>query len=207
MNAEIINSDGTNIEVIRSGDAKRFQIPLNSLNKPTNKMIKAWIKAGGHLSTEFEVEVDTGKTSKTTGAEDFDDKRVNLQPIVEVTNSDTSQFSKPLKITVFFLGRLVTGSKDMYVFRKQEFDLPKLGPVSSSKLKIKPISEPYDDRGYSKFGARYLGYAWVIHEKDNKTIISSGSVPSSLTQDEKASLILAMKEKSAYDKDLTISSQ
>ncbi len=201
ITAKLVSCDGTNLKIIRESDSKRFTLPLAGLNDATKGAVKRWMGAGGNLSEIYEVTVDTGKTSRTTGTDDFDDKRVNLDPTVTVKNADSKTPSKPHQLTVMFLGRPVDSTSDIYVFRKQTFELPKIDPLTSKPFEVSPVSQAYDNRGYAKFGARYTGYVWIIHEDGNGRIIAAGSVPTSLVE-KHGEKLLEMNEEGVYNRDL-----
>lgn len=65
---------------------------------------------------------------------------------------------------VLFPGRPVDSSTDLYVFKKQQFDLELLKPMESAGFRVDEISHAYDSRGFAKFGSRYLGYAVIVHD-------------------------------------------
>ena len=41
------------------------------------------MEKGGNFRENYEISVETGKTRRKDGSEDFDDKRVNLTPTVD----------------------------------------------------------------------------------------------------------------------------
>lgn len=201
--ANLVKSDATSVDVVRISDSKTFSLPLASLDEKTRSAIGDWVKKGGNLSQAFEISMNTGKTSRTTGAEDFDDKRVNLSPIVTVKNPSSVQETKPLQMTILFFGRPVSSTTDIHVFRKQTFDLPKISPLASKDFPVDPISEPYDNRGYAQFGSRYLGYAWVVHNSTETEIVASASVPSSISS-KHGEDVLKLDAGATYTKELTL---
>lgn len=199
--ASLISANEKSVDVVRSSDRRRFTLALSDLSDETSTAIDNWIKEGGHLSQIYEVSLNTGKTARTTGREDFDDKRVNLEPVVTIGNPSPSQETKALQITVWFFGRPVDSTSNIYVFSRETLDIPQIAPQSSRSLELKRISKSYDNRGYAQHGSRYLGYAWIIHNKDESEIINANSVPSSLTS-KYGSQILQLKADSTYTKDL-----
>ncbi len=201
ITATLVSSDGTTLKFVRESDSREFTLPLATLNNATRGAVKRWMGEGGNLTEIFEVTVDTGKTRKLAGDEDFDDKRVNLSPTVTVKNADSTNQSKPLQLTILFLGRPVESTTDTYVFGKQSFTLPKIEPIGSKEFEVTPMSEPYDSRGQAKFGSRYSGYVWLIHEEDGSRIAASGSVPTSMAG-KHAEKFLELSAKGTYDRDL-----
>ncbi len=199
--ADLVACDGKTIEICRKSDSKKFTLPLSSLDEKTNTSVKTWMKKGGNLSRTFEVAVNTGKTSRTTIGEDFDDKRVNLSPVVTVKNPNSSRKTAPLEITVLFFGRPVDSTTDIHVFRKQTFELPEIEPLGTKDFPVEAISKPFDNRGYAKFGARYLGYAWIIHDSSKKDIVASTSVPSTISS-KHGETVLKLEAETTYTKDL-----
>lgn len=201
FSATLTGADSKSVDVVRSSDRKRFTLPLADLSEETRTAIAAWVEEGGHLSQIYEVSLNTGKTARTTGREDFDDKRVNLEPTVTIQNPSPSQETMSNKITVWFFGRPVDSMSDIYIFSRETLVIPKIAPQSSRDLELKRISKSYDNRGYAQHGSRYLGYAWIIHNDDETEIIDANSVPSSLTS-KYGSGILRLKADSTYTKEL-----
>ncbi len=201
LKARLVSSDGVTVEVLRDGAAAPVSLPLKQLNDATRQLVSGWVEQGGNLQEKYDLIVETGKTRKKDGTEDFDDKRVNLSPVIMVKNPDTKFETRDGSVTVLFFGRPVDSATDIFVFKKQEFDLPKLKPLETATFKMEQISQAYDSRGLAKFGSRYLGYAVLIHDAAGKKMIFSKSVPSPLATDYGLKL-LALKNDTAYDRDL-----
>ena len=180
ISARLVSSDGTNLTITRESDQKTFAIPLARLNDASQAAVKTWISQGGNLSEHYGFDVEVGKYRKTNGMDDFDDKRINLDPMVTIRNPDTQLTTHDGKMTALFLGRPVTDSSGFFVFKKVSLDLPKLEPLGSKVFPIGKFTAAYDDRGYAKFGARYLGYVIIIHDATGKKIYDSTSIPSTL---------------------------
>lgn len=200
LSAQVTNCDETNVTIIRESDKKTFTIPLTRLDEASQKRLTIWKARGGNLSEIFEISVQTGKNRRTTSREDFDDKRVNLDPVVTVRNPDPRRKTKAAQATILFLGRPVTESRAIFVFKKSVFDLVEIPPLGTETLEIGKISAAYDTRGYAKFGARYIGYVMVIHDDDGEKVYHSSSVPTSLVGDRGLSY-LPLKTNMAYDQD------
>lgn len=201
ISARLVKCDGKSLDIVRASDSRPFTVPVSNLDETTRTAVDLWMNSDSHLSETFVVTIDTGKTRRTTGTEDFDDKRVNLEPILTVKNADTKQESKPLEITLLFLGRPVESTTDMFVFRIQTFPLPKIQPLNTREFQVKAISSPYDNRGYAQFGSRYLGYVWVIHNPEDSRIVASASVPTNLAG-KHGETFLKLKEGETYDREL-----
>ena len=201
ISARLLASDEKTVQFERVSDRKRFTLALDSLDEKTCAAIKDWVDKGGNLMEKYEVTFNSGKTGRTTGAEDFDDKRVNMKPVVIVKNPDANRESRPLKLTVVVLGKPVLDRSSIYVFATKTFDMPKIAPLRTEEFELEAISEPYDDSNYAKFGNRYLGYVWVIHE-DGDRVVDCASVPSALVGDKaKAKAFLQLEEERIYDRD------
>lgn len=199
--ANVLSCDAYHVEFLRQSDSKKFKVPLASLDEKTCSALEAWVGEGGNLVTKFEVVVNTGKTGRTSEMEDFDDKRVNLKPVVTVKNPDANKETRPLKLTVLFLGKPVTDRSSIYVFQTKTFDLPKIAPLRSQEFQMKAISSAYDDSAYAKFGYRYLGYVWIIHNEEQDEIFGCSSIPSAMVGD-RAKQFLQLEEETTYDRDL-----
>lgn len=204
ITARLVTYDGKNVEIFRISDSKTFKVPIDTLSDKTRAAIDLWVKSGGNLVEKYEVTVNTGKTSRRIDGFDYsDEKRVNLEPDITVKNPHATMESRPLQITIIFLGRPTTSRTNMYVFSTQTFDIPKLAPLTSKKFKVDPISKSYDDSGSYRYGSRYLGYIWIIHNKLQTETIASASVPSSLTN-KPLLKYLDMKSESYYSENLVL---
>jgi len=191
------------VTVVRENDKKVFEMAVDSLDEKSRASIKEWDDAGGNVSTKFDVQLDPGRTRKTTGAEDFDDQRVTLDPTVTVKNPDVHRKTVKGKLTAIFLGKPVENASNIYVFKTQTFDLPSLDPIASTELKVAKFSQAYDRRGYAKFGARYIGYAIVIHSDDGTEIHYAQSIPTNFANNNKQQL-LSLKSNKVYNKNLEL---
>ena len=189
------------VTVIREGDKKVFDMAVDSLDEKTQAAIKDWDAKGGNISTKFDVQVDAGRTRKTTGSDDFDDQRVTLEPKITIKNPDVHRKTIGGKVTAVFLGKPVENASNVYVFKTQTFDLASLEPIGSTEFKVAKISQAYDRRGYAKFGARYIGYALVIHNADGSEIYYAQSIPSNFANSNKQQL-LSLKTEKLYNKNL-----
>ncbi len=198
LSANVVFCDDTNVTIIRASDKKTFTVPLSRLDAASQKRLTLWKARGGNLAELFEVSVETNKNRRTTAREDFDDKRVNLDPVITVRNPYPRRSTKKSQLTVLFLGRPVTDSRALYVFKKSEFDLDEIPPLGAETLKVGKISAAYDTRGYAKFGSRYIGYVLVVHDDDKEKIYHSVSVPTTLVGNQAASF-LTLKANMAYD--------
>lgn len=199
IEVRLITGDDSSVTVKRLSDRKEFAIPLDRLDDVSKERVQLWLAKGGGLAKKFEIEVDTGKNRRTTGQEDFDDKRVNLDPVVTITNEHTKMPSVPAKLTVVFFGRPIADTSALYVFKTMTFDLPKLGPGESKEFKVGKISSAYDDRGYAKFGARYGGYVVVVHDEAGAKSFAARSVPTKLAEDGPLPY-LKLENKLSYDR-------
>lgn len=187
------------LTVRRTSDNKTFDLPLDQLSEKSRADVKTWQDKGGGLLEDYQIEVSTGKNRRTQAGDDFDDKRVNLDPIVTVRNPDPRVPTRAAKLTVLFLGRPVVDGKALHVFRTKTFDLPSLDPATSRNFAVGKISAAYDSRGYAKFGARYIGYVAIVHNEGNTEVFSSRSVPTTLVQG-KELVFLRLKDNATYDK-------
>ncbi len=201
LTARLISSDGKILKVLRESDKKSFSLPLERLDDASSKRVQEWIDAGGNLSEVFEIDFASQRNRKNTGADDFDDKRVNMEPTISLKNPHAANATQEGVMTVIILGRPILNTSNLYVFKTESFDLKKLQPLATEVFQMESFSSPYDDRGYAKFGARYLGYVVMIHNKERTNIFSSKSVPDALVKNWGLKL-LGFTEKMCYTKDL-----
>jgi len=203
MTARLRSLNQGKITVIRENDKKAFTMPVDSLDDASREAIQKWEAAGGNLSYKFDAQLDPGRTRKTTGAEDFDDQRVTLEPTITIKNPDAHRKTPKGKVTAVFLGKPVENASNIYVFKTQTFDLPELAPLASTVFKVPKISQAYDRRGYGKFGARYIGYALVVHSEDGTDVHYAQSIPTNFANNNKAQL-LSLKTEKLYNKNLEL---
>lgn len=201
LTARLISSDGKTVKVLRDSDKKSFAIPMERLDEGSSKRVQEWIDAGGSLSQIFEIDFATQRNRKTTAADDYDDKRINMEPVITLKNPDPVNQTQEGTVSVIVFGRPIADTSNLYVFNSESFDLTKIAPLASAEFRMDAISSPYDDRGYAKFGARYLGYAVLVHNKDKTQIYSSKSVPETLLKNWGLRL-LKLESKKTYTKDL-----
>jgi hypothetical protein len=135
------------------------------------------------LRKEYGISVDTGKNGRKDGTEDFDDTRINLRPEITIKNPDPSSSTSAAKVRVVFLGRSVLETKHYVVLKCESFDLVVLGPLKAATFAMEPITAAFDDRGYAKFGARYLGYVVLIHDEAGTQIYDSEAIPATLVRE------------------------
>lgn len=160
---------------------KSFTVPITKLDLPSQKKIRAWKLAGGGASTQFEIDLATGKSNQLSKFERYDDRSLVMTPEVKIMNTSGSDSSaKDLSVTVLILGRSVLDRNKMFIFAKEEHELPVLDPRKEASFKLKKIEASYDDRGNdgSEYGSKYLGYVVLIHQ--GKKIISQKAVPKTM---------------------------
>ncbi len=182
LSVSLISCDGDKLTVLRGADKKQFVLNRAQLDDVSRAEVDAWLAAGGGLSEQFEIDVNTGKSGRKAGSEDFDDKNLNIEPLVVVKNPSANVPTRAAKVTAVFLGRPVNARSAYYVFSTETFNLPSIPGAQSGSFQMKKISRNYDDRGYAQFGARYLGYVVLIHDSEDDRIISSKSVPGPLAE-------------------------
>lgn len=203
LSARMLTRDGDKLTVLREADKKQFVLDVTQLDDASRAEVEAWIKAGGGLSERFEIEVRSGKTRRKSGAEDFDDKNVNIEPLIVVKNPLPGINTRAARVTALFLGRPINERNAYYVFSSESFDLASLPGGAQQAFQMKKISRNYDDRGYAKFGARYLGWVVLIHDPEDERVIFCQSVPVPLAQ-KFGGRFLTLKPGGTYDDNLKV---
>jgi hypothetical protein len=201
LTVSLTTLDGDKLTVLRGSDKKQFVLSLAQLDETSRAKVSAWVKAGGGLSEQFEIEVQSGKTNRKVGTEDFDDKNVNIEPIVTVKNPHGSIATRAAKVTAVLLGRPVIARNAYYVFSTETFNLPSIPSSQTNTFEMKKVSRNYDDRGYSKFGARYLGWVVLVHDPEHGRILHMQSVPTPLAE-KFGQQFLKLQAGKAYDENL-----
>ena len=196
ISAELLGYDGTNIEICRTDNRKKFKIAVADLNDKTQAAIKEWLEKGGNLVKSYEVEVSTGKATERSSSYS-DSKILRLDPSLTVKNPDITQDSKPAYITILFLGRPTEERSQIHVFKKQTFEIPKLEPLKSTSFKVEAVATRYSDDSEYGYGERYLGYIWVVHNKATTDIYAAKSVPTPYAE-KFARNFLMLKEEGTY---------
>lgn len=203
LSASLVTLDGDKLTVLRGSDKKQFVLSLAQLDDASRAEVDVWLAGGGGLSERFEIDVRSGKTNRKAGTEDFDDKNVNIEPLVVIKNPLPNVRTRAAKVTALCLGRPVNARNAYYVFSIETFDLPSIPGDQEAALQMKKISRNYDDRGYSKFGARYLGWVVLIHDPEDDHIIQSQSVPAPLAG-KFGRKFLKLEADQVYDDDLRL---
>ena len=181
ITVRMITSQDDKLTVLRSSDKKQFDISIAQLDDASRAEVDAWIKAGGGLSEEFEVEVSSGKRQRSTGEYYSDEKRVDIEPLVVIKNPRANIRTRTVKVTVLILGRPVVLRNAYHVFSMRSFDLPSLDGGKEGLLQMDRISHVFDDSGSYKRGARYYGWVVVIHDPEDGRIIHCRSIPEPLS--------------------------
>lgn len=185
-------SDSVTVTLVKN--RKVHTLPLANLSKKSQELVAKWKKAGGGLSTDFEIDFDSGRSTKSIG---YDDKQQVIRPTVTVLNDDLKLSSRKLKVTNILLGRAAIDSSLIYVFSKTTKDLPSIEASEEFEYKLAPLQTVYDRDGY-KHGARYVGYAVVIHDSKNKVYASK--VQPANFEDEIVERFSKIQAKKYYDK-------
>jgi hypothetical protein len=203
LTARLVSIKGDKLDVMRESDKKHFTLDLTQLDDSSRGKVDEWVKAGGNLSERYETEVSTGKSGRNSRYDYDDERTVNMEPVVVVKNPDVNMQTKAAKVTALILGRPVNERGAYFVFSTETFDLPLLEGGKQKAFPMKKFRHTYDDRGSYKFGSRYLGWIVVIHDPDDKRIIYSQSIPSTLAGkfDEK---FLTLKAETYYDTNLEV---
>ncbi len=182
LTASLITLDGDKLTVLRASDKKQFVLSLAQLDDVSRAEVDVWLAAGGGLSEQFEIELNSGKTHRKAGTEDYDDKNLNIEPLIVVKNPSANLRTRAAKVTALLLGRPVNERSAYYVFSTENFELPSIPGGQTGMFQMKKVSRNYDDRGDAKFGARYLGWVVLIHDPEDGRIIHSQSVPGPLAE-------------------------
>lgn len=200
---KLITLDGDKLTVLRGSDKKQFALSLAQLDEASRAEVDAWIKGGGGLSEQFELDVQSGKTNRKAGTEDFDDKNVNIEPVVTVKNPNANVPTRAAKVTALILGRPVNARGAYYVFNTETFNLPSIPGAQTAEIKLKKVSRNYDDRGNAQFGARYLGWVVLVHDAEDDRILQIQSVPGPLAE-KFGRQFLKLQPDQAYDENLRL---
>jgi hypothetical protein len=181
ITARMITCQGDKLTVLRSSDKKQFDLSIAQLDDASRAEVDAWLKAGGGLSERFEVDVRSGKRQRSTGYDNSEEKRVDIEPLVVIKNPQANIRTRAVKVTVLILGRPVVLRNAYHVFSVKSFNLPSMEGGKEGLLQMERISHVFDDSGGYKRGARYLGWVVVIQDPEDGRIIHSQSIPEPLS--------------------------
>lgn len=208
----LTNTEGRSIEVtLKSASQndvtflllksrKVHTLPFEKLNEQSVDLVKKWKKAGGGLSSDIDVTFKSGKVTRLSKRENYDDRTLSLKPSVVLENRDVLVPTSALKMTVIVFGKSVVDSRAYYVFLNETKAVNAIQPGEEVETAYKMIQQDYDDRGTtSRYGARYHGYC-VLVQNNNGEILVQKSVPSTYAGFGKE--LLKLKEKRYYSKDL-----
>jgi hypothetical protein len=201
--ARLVHISGDKLTVVRESDKKQFVLKVAQLDESSQARVTEWEQSGGNLSEKYEIGVSTSKSNKLDQDEQYDDRVISLEPRIVIKNPDLSLATKNANVTVLFLGRPVNHRGGFYVFSNESFELPKLESGKEFAHQMKKFRHSYDDRGYSKYGARYLGWVLFLQDEKDKRIIFAKSVPGSLTE-KFSTQFQSLRENTYYDDKLNI---
>jgi hypothetical protein len=201
LTARLLDIKGDKLTVMREADKKRFTLDLAQLDDASRAKVDDWVKAGGHLSERYVIEFSSGKSGKNSSQYYDDDRTVNMEPVIVVRNPDPNAATKPAKVTALLLGRPLNERGAYHVFATETFDLPSLEGGKQTPFLMKRFKHTYDGRGDYKYGSRYLGWVVLIHDPENKRVIHSQSVPTTLAG-KHGGKFLDLKADSIYDAEL-----
>ena len=203
MTARLVSINGDKLAVMRESDKKQFTLDLTQLDEASRGKVDEWIKAGGNLAERFVVEVSSGKSGKNSPYEYDDERTVSMEPVILVKNPEVNVPTRAARVTALILGRPVRERGGYYVFSTETFDLPSLEGGKQTSFLMKKFRHTYDDRGYYKFGSRYLGWVVLIHDPEDKRIMHSQSVPAPLAA-KFGEKFLSLTAETTYDADLQV---
>lgn len=184
------------VTVQLSSNRKVHTLQLSDLDNASRTKIKEWKDDGGGLSTDFEIDFDSGKSTRSTNG--YDDRTLVIKPVVTIENDDNNLRTKGAEVTVITLGRPAADTSLIKVFQKQKHKLPALEGGGQHIVTNESYRTIYDSRGY-KHGTKYMGYVVLVHS--GKTILASKSVPESLVGKYGAKFF-KLKSGKTYDKTL-----
>lgn len=179
---------------------KVHTLQISDLDNASRAKIKKWLDEGGGSSTDFEISYTSGKSSRTSKREQYDDKTLKLRPTVSVKNRDSSASAKNLKVTLLLVGSPVNETSLYYVFTKQTKKTGLIEAGESFVAEYSSLVTEYDDKGYSKFGAKYHGYV-IIVQNARGSVVASKSIPSTLIT-KHGKKFLELKAKQCYTRQL-----
>ncbi len=155
---------------------KTHALKLADLDNASQEKIKNWQDAGGGLSTDFDIEFNSGRTSRSrnNGSET---RTLTLKAVATIKNGDNNLETKPVEVTILTLGRPTGDPSFFKIFQKENHKLPSLDGGGEHLIACETYRATYDNHGY-KYGAKYLGYVVLIYE--GKNIIVAKFVPTTL---------------------------
>lgn len=189
----------TEVDVRLASNRKSHVLKLADLDKASQDKISKWKAAGGGLSTDFDIDFDSGRATRSL-YEYSDTRTLTLKPVVTITNGDNNLETKPVKVTIFTLGRPTNDSSLLKVFQKENHALPSILGRGEHTIACKAYRTTYASQGY-KYGNKYIGYVVLIHEENN--VILAKSVPASLAT-KYGNQLLKLNENATYDKNLEV---
>lgn len=84
-----------------------YTLSLDKLDVASKGKIKKWKAAGGGASDSYKISFSSGKSNRSSPDDHYDDRQLELTPIVTIVNSDRNAPTKASKITILVLGRPV----------------------------------------------------------------------------------------------------
>lgn len=178
MQVDPMDIDGDVFSFRTRVGGRTFSVPMKTLDEASQQAIRTWEKLGTHLSTDYEIEVNTGRSRDFGDTYNYDNSAVNLEPEIMVKNPNMNKKTRGGRVAVMFLGRSVVSRDAIYVFCKEVCDLPVLEGDKTLVIKMKKQRWEYDDNYPSVFGARYIGYVVIIEDPKTREVFHVKSIPS-----------------------------
>ena len=200
IEVQLLKATGTEVEFRISGGRKKHTLKLSDLDQASRTKIQKWQSDGGGSSTDLDITFTSGKSSRVSKREQYDDKTLRLRPTVTIKNSDNLASTRKLSMTLLLLGRPVLDSSLYYVFSKDVKTTDKIAPGDSFFTECSDVKVEYDNKGSAQFGAKYYGYVIMVQDPDG-VIVASKSIPSSLFT-KHGKKLLELQPKQCYTRDL-----
>jgi hypothetical protein len=193
-------STGTKVTFENLSNKRAYTLDLDKLDEASQERVKKWKEAGGGASVGYEIKFVSGKRNGRSPYEYSDGRRLKLKPEVTITNTDRGARTKAATLTVLIMGRPVLDRSSYTVLGREDHPLAVMAPLEKRVFKLRSITTEYDNKGYSKYGSSYLGYAVLIHNDDSQVIVSKSS-PTSFAKNF-GGMLLNLKKGRRYDKKL-----
>jgi len=187
------------VDVKLASNHKSHVLKLTDLDKASQDKIKKWQAAGGGLSTDFKIEFNSGRSSRSRSGYS-DERTFILKPVVTINNNDNNLETKPVEVTIIILGKMASDTSLLKVFQKEKHTLPSINGGGEHIIACKGYRGVYDDEGY-KYGAKYFGYIVLIHE--GKNVLVAKSIPTAFAA-KYGNQLLKIEEDKIYDKHLEV---
>jgi len=173
---------------------------LDKLDKPSQTIIRKWLREGGKFSKDLVISDYSSKKTNTRISNNYYydyERGSTVSPKVSLINRDPDRISGKGTIHVITLGSPVRYKSTTCLLNQQKINFADIPPNRTKEFSGESFTFSYDN-DYGTYGAKYKGYIIIVCDEKGKVITTQASKDSLLEVG--TAKLLKLKKKTAYDK-------